>query len=127
MKVTVKHKTKFQPSQEACRLAALLEMEIRRNKADVLITQAHIRNWEITADRMLRLDGRKPERIADVIRWVQHDDFEIKNVLSMDKLRKRFDQLELKSSQHHGRNGNSRVPAGNALDNQRALLKAATQ
>src|SRR5205807_6428239 len=58
MKVTAKHKTKFQPSQEACRLAALLEMEIRRNKADVLITQAHIRNWEITADRMLRLDGR---------------------------------------------------------------------
>jgi uncharacterized protein YdaU (DUF1376 family) len=128
MKVPVKTKTKTQPSQEACRLAALLETEIRRNKADVLITQAHIRNWEITADRMLRIDGRKPERAADVIRWVQHDEFEMKNVLSMEKVRKRFDQLELKSSQQHGRNGNSRAPIkvmGNALDNQRALMKDA--
>jgi hypothetical protein len=90
-------KTTQPPSQQACKLAALLKSEIRRNKADYRITPAQERKWEITAQRMIDIDKREPEQIAKVIRWVQHNEFEMVNVLSMDKLRERFDQLELKA------------------------------
>jgi len=83
---------------EAERLASLLAAEIRRNKADYRITPAQLRAWAVTADRMLRLDGRAGQQIADLIRWVQADEFWISNVLSMDKLREQFDKLELKRS-----------------------------
>ena len=90
--------TSASPSQQACGLALLLESEIRRNKPDAKITRGQIRSWGKTADRMIRLDDRDPDQIAEVIRWVQHDEFEHKNVLSMDKLRTRFDQLEMKAN-----------------------------
>jgi hypothetical protein len=46
---------------------------------------------------MLLLDGRTPDQIADLIRWAQHDEFWMANVLSMDTLREKFDQLSMKS------------------------------
>ena len=85
------------PSQLACRLAALLKAEIRRNKPDYRITPSQDRRWAVTAQRMLDIDQRNSEAVAKVIRWVQGDAFEMANVLSMDKLRARFDQLELKA------------------------------
>ena len=97
MTVSTQQKTTQPPSQEACRLVALLKSEIRRNKADYRVTPAQERKWEITVQRMLDIDRRNPEQIANVIRWVQRDEFEMANVLSMDKLRVRFDQLELKA------------------------------
>ena len=96
VEIRSQEKTPEGPSQQACRLAALLKSEILRNKADYRTTPAQLRNWAITADRMLRLDQRTPEQIADLIRWVQKNDFWMCNVLSMDSLRDKFDQLELK-------------------------------
>jgi hypothetical protein len=90
-------KTAKLPSYEACRLAALLKSEILRNKPDCRITPAKVRNWEVTADRMLRIDGRTPEQIAGLIRWVQSDEFWRANVLCMDTLRDKFDQLSMKA------------------------------
>lgn len=89
------------PSPQACKLAALLKLEIVRNKADHRITPAQERKWAVTAQRMLDRDKRSFEQIDRLIRWVQQDEFELRNVLSMDKLRPRFDQLELKSRAHH--------------------------
>ena len=86
-----------QPSQEASRLAALLKSEILRNKPDFRITPAQVRKWEVTADRMLRLDRRTAEQVAELIRWVTHDEFWMPNVLCMDALREKFDQLELRA------------------------------
>jgi uncharacterized protein YdaU (DUF1376 family) len=95
----------LEPSGEACGVAALLQAEILRNKPDYRITEAQIRKWGITADRMQRIDGRTVEQIADLIRWVQHDEFWRTNVLSMDTLRAKFDQLEMKAkSQNAGSN-----------------------
>ena len=85
------------PSQDACNLAALLKSEILRNKPDYRITPAQTRKWELTADRMLRIDGRTSEQIAELIRWVQRDEFWMANVLSMDTLREKFDQLTMKA------------------------------
>ncbi len=84
-------------SQQACRLAALLKSEILRNKPDSRIKPAQERKWAITAQKMLYIDSRSAERIDSLIRWVQHDEFWMANVLSMDTLRAKFDQLELKA------------------------------
>jgi hypothetical protein len=52
-------------------------------------------------DKILRLDKRTPEHLADVIDWCQHDDFWQDNILSPFKLRKQLDKLELKMSKDH--------------------------
>jgi uncharacterized protein YdaU (DUF1376 family) len=109
-------------SQEACRLTALLKSEILRNKADYRVTPAQERNWSVTAQRMLDIDKRNPEQIAKLIRWVQQDDFEMANVLSMDKLRARFDQLELKARlANSGNVGTMPTPATYAPASERIL------
>jgi len=97
VRVSTRKKTTKAPSQQACRLAALLKSEILRNKADFRVTLAHDRDWAVTAQRMLDLDKRQPEQIEKLIRWVQHDEFWMSNVLSMNTLREKFDQLELKA------------------------------
>jgi len=97
-------KQKPESSGDATRLASLLKTEILRNKTDYKITEAQERNWAVTADRMLRLDGRKPEEAAELIQWAQKDQFWMANVLSMDTFREKFDQLALKKSQQ-ARNG----------------------
>lgn len=84
------------PSQEACRLAAKLKAEICRNKPDFRVTPQQERKWAVTAQRMIAIDKRIPQEIADLIEWVQRDEFWMSNVLSMGKLREKFDQLELK-------------------------------
>lgn len=90
-------KNPTQPSKEACRLAQLLKAEILRNKPDYRITSAQERKWALSADRMIRLDHREPNRIAKLISWAQRDDFWMPNILSMEKLREKFDVLEIKA------------------------------
>jgi hypothetical protein len=103
-----------EPSREAVRLAALLKAEILRNKPDFNFRLDQERSWAVAADRMLRLDHRKPEQVADLIRWVQHDEFWMSNVLSMDTLRDKFDQLELRRVRS-GPNGKAGVPKPPAI------------
>lgn len=95
--------TTKQPSQEACRFAELLKSEIQCNKADYRITPAQERKWAVTAQKMLDIDKRDPQEVADLIRWAQHDEFWMANVLSMDTLREKFDQLQLKRGRSNGR------------------------
>jgi hypothetical protein len=103
------------PSSGGERLAELLKQEILRNKVDFRITPIQLRKWSVTADRMIRLDGRTEEQIANLIRWVQQDNFWMANVLSMDTLRGKFDQLELKRA-HAGGNGKLRPTNGQLTD-----------
>jgi hypothetical protein len=88
-------KVKQECSREAVKLAALLKAEILSNKPDYRITQLQERKWTLAADRMLRIDKRKFEEAWELIRWVQKDEFWSRNVLCMDTLRKKFDQLSL--------------------------------
>jgi uncharacterized protein YdaU (DUF1376 family) len=123
-------KTSKAPSQEACRLAALLKSEILRNKADSRVTPAQERKWSVAAQRMLNIDKREPEAIANLIRWVQQDEFWMANVLSMNTLRDKFDQLALKR-EHSNTNGRAarRTPVitGSAVDNTLELLEVGVQ
>ena len=42
------------------------------------------------------MDNRTEEQIKYLMKWVQQDDFEMTNVLSPSKIRKRYDQLVMK-------------------------------
>jgi len=75
------------------RLATLLLEEIRKNKPD--FKQPNLQSWAKEIDLMIRRDGRKPERIRQVILWCQGDPFWRSNILSTSKLRKQFDTLEI--------------------------------
>ena len=101
------------PSHQANKLASLLKSELLRNKPDSRIPTAHERSWAVTAQRMLDHDGRTYDQIEKLIRWVQSDEFELKNVRSMEKLRKRFDQLELKAGAKGSKHSPSTTLPGN--------------
>jgi hypothetical protein len=112
-----------EPSREAHRLAELLKAHILRNSPSFKFKQAQLRSWAATADQMLRLDGRNVEQISELIAWCQADDFEKCNVLSMRKLRTRFDALELKKrTRSNGRAVPKPTITGNALDYHHDLL-----
>ncbi len=60
------------------------------------MTQKTKEDWLNECRRLREIDNRAPEEIEAVICWCQEDDFEKTVVLSMPKLRKRFDSLWLK-------------------------------
>jgi len=75
------------------RLASLILEEIQKNKPD--FKQPNLQSWAKEVDLMIRRDGRKPERIQQVIEWCQRDSFWRSNILSTSKLRRQFDTLEM--------------------------------
>ena len=88
-----------QPSPEGISLAALLKQGILQNSPNARITPAQERGWALEADLMLRRDRRTEQQIRQLIEWSQGDPFWRANVLSMGKVREKFDQLSLKSQQ----------------------------
>lgn len=75
-------------------LAEFLLEKILEKKPD--FKRPNLQSWAKEADRMLRLDKRKPRRVKEVIVACQKDPFWSRNILSMRKLREKFDQLEMK-------------------------------
>ena len=59
--------------------------------------QPNLQTWAKEFGLAMRIDKRTEGELEKVIRWTQEDSFEFKNILSPGKLRKRFDQLWLKS------------------------------
>jgi hypothetical protein len=51
--------------------------------------------WRVECDRLIRIDGKTPDKIERAIRWSQRDPFWRANVLSMPTLRAKYDQLRL--------------------------------
>ena len=76
----------------------LIEKILRNNpKARVQrITQKTKEGWLNECRKLREIDGYSPEEIEAIITWCQEDDFEKTVVLSMPKLRIRFDELWLK-------------------------------
>jgi uncharacterized protein YdaU (DUF1376 family) len=93
-----KNKTKsFVVTSDEVRLSKLLADRILERKPD--FKSPNLQTWAKSIDLMLRVDGRPPEAIEQVILWCQSDPFWQNNILSTDKLRKQFDQLDLKRRQ----------------------------
>lgn len=74
--------------------------------------------WLLAADRLRRLDGRTHEQVMAAIDWCQGDEFWRANVLSMPKLREKYDQLRLAAQ---------RSPQARAEDRTAARLAAADE
>ena len=55
------------------------------------------KRWRDAARLMIDTDGRTPEQIAYLINWSQSDEFWKGNILSMPKLREKFDTLRMQS------------------------------
>lgn len=94
---------KYSPNSDEFRLSELLFNEIVSRKPD--FKRPNLQKWAVHIDRMTRLDSRAVERIEEVIRWCQQDDFWQNNILSTEKLRKHFDKLELQINK--GKNNGS--------------------
>jgi len=88
-----KNEKKYSPHSDEWRFAELLAQLIVERKPD--FRRPELGQWAGEIDRMIRLDGRSPERIEAVIRWCVRDPFWSVNILSAAKLRKHFDRLEL--------------------------------
>jgi hypothetical protein len=80
----------------ALEIAVLLRQRILENNGKAKITEKQVCEWGREADLMLRLDHRTPEEVTALIQWSQRDPFWKTNILSMGKLREKFDQLALK-------------------------------
>jgi hypothetical protein len=57
------------------------------------------KGWRDAARLMIDRDGRAEEQIHRCIDWCQDDEFWRSNILSMPKLREKYDQLRLKASE----------------------------
>jgi hypothetical protein len=53
------------------------------------------KRWHTAARLLLDVDGRTPGQVRAAIDWCQDDPFWRANILSMPKLRERYDQLRL--------------------------------
>jgi len=88
-----KNEKKYSPHSDEWRLSELLLSLIVERKGDFRTPE--LARWAQDVGRMIRVDGRTPERIEAVIRWCVKDPFWSKNILSAASLRKHFDRLEL--------------------------------
>jgi len=87
----------FSPQSPESFLSELLLSLILKRRPS--LKSPNLQVWAKNIDLMIRCDNRSPEEIERVIRWVQADPFWQNNILSTDKLRKKFDQLALKMNQ----------------------------
>lgn len=71
--------------------------QIRNNNPEH--REPNLEAWSSDIRLMMEQDNRTEEQIRYLMKWVQEDDFEKVNVLSPNKLRKRFDQLVMKVKQ----------------------------
>lgn len=66
----------------------------------------NLQNWCKHIERMHRIDERSYEEIEGAIRWSQQDSFWLKNILSTETLRRKYDRLYL-GAKNGGQNGKS--------------------
>lgn len=95
----------FCPNSIELRLAEHFFDLIRKNNPQA--KEPNKQAWAKHIDLMIRVDNRTPENIRRVMEWCQKDSFWLKNVLSTDKLRDKFDELYLKMGGSNGRDSKS--------------------
>lgn len=81
-----------EPTPVVVELCALLADRIEQNGSKrPTVGKA----WFTACRLMIDLDKREPEKIRNAIEWCQKDEFWRANILSMPKLREKYDQLRL--------------------------------
>lgn len=67
------------------------------------------KRWLTAARLLLDTDGRSPDQVRAAIDWSQTDQFWRSNILSMPKLREKYDQLRLAAQRSQGRPGDQQL------------------
>lgn len=75
-------------------LAIFFYKQIQQNNPNH--KKPNFQTWSDDIRKMIDLDKRTEEQVKYLMKWVQQDNFEMTNVLSPAKMRKRFDQLAMK-------------------------------
>jgi hypothetical protein len=81
--------------------------------------------WRQAARLMIDTDGRTADQILRAIDWCQNDEFWRANILSMPKLRERYDQLRLAAQRTAARTAPSDQPRSSTTDQRVAAALAA--
>ncbi len=88
---TVKEREVYSPDSLPYQLSELLLQKILEHLPGY--KKPDLQKWAWQMDALMRLDRRQPEEIKAVILFAQGDSFWRTNILSVDKLRKQYDQL----------------------------------
>lgn len=80
-------------SADADSLVSFFIEKIKERKTDFKLPDR--KRWLLEIDRMIRIDKRDPKKIKSMIEWIHRDSFWSKNILSPQKLREKYDQIEL--------------------------------
>jgi len=94
---TKKEKDVFSPDTLQYQLAELLLTKILEHLPGY--KRPDLQKWAKSMDSVLRLDKRPPEEVKAVILFAQMDPFWRANILSVDKLRKHYDRLNIRRIQ----------------------------
>jgi len=70
------------------------------------------KGWRDAGRLLLDKDGRTVEQVLRAIDWCQDDEFWRGNIMSMPKLREKYDQLRLQAQRARASPGTAIVPAG---------------
>jgi len=105
---TMKEKEIYSTDTLQYQLAELLLLKILEHLPGY--KKPDLQKWAKSMDSIMRLDRRPPEEVKAVIIFAQGDRFWQPNILSVDKLRKHYDRLNLKRIQQ--RAGPTRIENG---------------
>jgi len=95
-KEELRKKTPSKWSEESNEFRLSLYLYNYMIKNDPSAKKPNLQSWASEMDKVIRLDNRDVEEIKKVIKFCQKDSFWYKNILSVGKLRKQYDQLRLK-------------------------------
>jgi len=114
-----------EPDTEDVRLVQLLIDRMKENNPNSStlrrLTPTRKARWHRQFRLLLEADKRTPEEIERVIRFSQADSFWKGNILSMPKLREKWDQLWMKATSRNGSNEPRASMIGRAPEGQKGF------
>ncbi|MCM6761413.1 hypothetical protein NB037_03190 [Rathayibacter sp. ZW T2_19] len=98
---------------DVIRLCELLATLVRANGHKVGTVGA---TWWRSCERLIRIDGYKPEQIENVMRWATENEFWAANIRSMPTLRDKFSTLRMKAIAEWKANGDTGASRPTAVE-----------
>lgn len=102
--VEVELESELEVEKDYKHLVDKLKSLILQNNPKAKITANQIKNWGEDVRLMIERDNRTIEEISEIIEWSQNHKFWKTNVLSMGKLREKFDQLTMQKKRGQSTN-----------------------
>lgn len=84
------------------KLAKYLFLKMRENNPEA--KEPNFQSWSNDVRLMMERDNRTVDHIKNMIDWSQNDSFWKANILSVKKLREKYDQMKVKAMAEHERN-----------------------